>query len=48
LKGRDAATELRAAEKMWDFNAELVPSRTDRNARIVVIRHLQPKAKAKE
>ena len=48
LKGRDAATELKAAEKMWDFNAELVPSRTDRNARIVVIRHLQPKAKAKE
>ena len=48
LKGRDAATELKTAEKMWDFNAELVPSRTDRNARIVVIRHLQPKAKAKE
>ncbi len=48
LKGRDAATELKAAEKMWDFNAELVTSRTDRNARIVVIRHLQPKAKAKE
>jgi 16S rRNA (guanine527-N7)-methyltransferase len=48
LKGRDAATELRVAEKMWDFNAELVPSRTDRNARIVVIRHLQPKAQAKE
>jgi 16S rRNA G527 N7-methylase RsmG len=48
LKGRDAATELKAAEKMWDFNAELVPSRTDPDARVVVIRHLQPKAKAKE
>jgi 16S rRNA (guanine527-N7)-methyltransferase len=48
LKGRDAATELKVAEKMWDFNAELVTSRTDRNARIVVIRRLQPKAKAKE
>jgi 16S rRNA (guanine527-N7)-methyltransferase len=48
LKGRDAAIELKAAEKMWDFNAELVTSRTDRDARIVVIRHLQPKAKAKE
>ena len=29
LKGRDAATELKAAEKMWNFNAELVPSRTE-------------------
>ena len=48
LKGRDAATELKAAEKMWDFNAELVASRTDRDARVVVIRGLQPKAKAKE
>jgi 16S rRNA (guanine527-N7)-methyltransferase len=48
LKGRDAATELKAAEKMWDFNAELVPSRTEPDARIVVIRHLQLKAKAKE
>ena len=38
LKGRDAATELKAAEKMWDFNAELVPSRTDPDARVVVIR----------
>jgi hypothetical protein len=33
---------------MWDFNAELVPSRTDPDARVVVIRQLQPKAKAKE
>jgi len=48
LKGRDAATELKAAEKMWDFNAELVPSRTDPDARVVVIRHLQLKAQAKE
>ena len=48
MKGRDAAAELKAAEKMWNFNAELVPSRTDRDARVVVIRNLQPKAKAKE
>jgi len=48
LKGRDAATELKAAEKMWDFNAELVPSRTDPDARVVVIRYLQLKAQAKE
>jgi 16S rRNA (guanine527-N7)-methyltransferase len=48
LKGRDAEAELKAAEKMWKFNAELVPSRTDPDARVVVIRNLQPKAKAKE
>ena len=33
--------ELRAAEKMWNFNAELVPSRTDADASVVVIRNLQ-------
>ena len=48
LKGRDAAAELRAAEKMWDCNAELVPSRTDLSASIVVVRNLQPKAEPKE
>ena len=48
LKGRDAEAELKAAEKMWNFNAELVPSRTDPDARVIVIRNLQPKAKAKE
>jgi 16S rRNA (guanine527-N7)-methyltransferase len=48
LKGRDAAKELKAAEKMWNFNVELVPSRTDPDARVVVIRNLQPKTKAKE
>jgi 16S rRNA (guanine527-N7)-methyltransferase len=40
LKGRDAAAELKAAENLWDFNAELVPSRTEREGRIVVIRNL--------
>ena len=48
LKGREVATELRAAEKMWNFNAELVPSRTDADASVVVIRNLHPKAKTKE
>jgi 16S rRNA (guanine527-N7)-methyltransferase len=48
LKGRDAEAELKAAEKMWNFNAELVPSRTDPDARVIVIRNLQPKSKAKE
>jgi 16S rRNA (guanine527-N7)-methyltransferase len=45
LKGRDAAAELKAAEKMWNFNAELIPSRTDPDARVIAIRNLQPKAK---
>jgi 16S rRNA (guanine527-N7)-methyltransferase len=40
LKGRDVAAELKAAEKLWTFNAELVPSRTEREGRIVVIRNL--------
>ena len=48
LKGQDAPAELRAAEKMWDFNAELVPSRTDPGGRIIVIRNLAPKVKAKD
>ena len=29
LKGRDAAAELKAAESLWNFNVELVPSRTE-------------------
>jgi 16S rRNA (guanine527-N7)-methyltransferase len=44
LKGKDAAQELKAAEKIWKFNAELVPSRTDKSARIVVIRNLQARS----
>ena len=44
LKGRDAAAELEAAKKVWNFNAELVPSRTDRDGRIVVVRNLEPKS----
>jgi len=48
LKGREVAAELRAAEKMWNFNAELVPSRTEPDASVVVIRNLHPKAKTKE
>jgi 16S rRNA G527 N7-methylase RsmG len=43
LKGRDAATELEAAEKLWTFQSELVPSRTERDARIVVVRNLERK-----
>jgi hypothetical protein len=31
---------------MWNFNAELVPSHTDPDARVIVIRNLQPQAKS--
>jgi 16S rRNA (guanine527-N7)-methyltransferase len=44
LKGRDAATELKAAEKAWAFAVELVQSRTERDGRIVVVRNLEPKS----
>jgi 16S rRNA (guanine527-N7)-methyltransferase len=44
LKGRDVAAELEAAKKAWNFNAELVPSRTDRDGRIIVVRNLEPKS----
>jgi len=43
LKGRDAAAELEAAEKRWTFQSALVPSRTERDARIVVVRNLERK-----
>jgi 16S rRNA (guanine527-N7)-methyltransferase len=45
LKGRDAATELKAAQSLWNFNVELVPSRTERDGRIVVVRNLERKNK---
>jgi 16S rRNA (guanine527-N7)-methyltransferase len=45
LKGREAARELQAAEKAWEFNAALVRSRTDIEGRVVVIRQLERKAK---
>jgi 16S rRNA (guanine527-N7)-methyltransferase len=37
-KGRDAAAELTAASKSWTMVSELVPSVTDPQARIVVVR----------
>jgi 16S rRNA (guanine527-N7)-methyltransferase len=47
LKGRDAAAELEAARKLWSFNAELIPSRTEAGAHVVAVRDLAPKARAK-
>jgi 16S rRNA (guanine527-N7)-methyltransferase len=40
-KGRDAAAELTEAKKSWRFNAELLPSRTDSQARIVRVRSFE-------
>jgi 16S rRNA (guanine527-N7)-methyltransferase len=37
-KGQDVEAELTAASKSWTIEAELVPSVTDREARIVVVR----------
>ncbi|RVU21160.1 16S rRNA (guanine(527)-N(7))-methyltransferase RsmG [Methylobacterium oryzihabitans] len=39
-KGREAGTELTAAREEWRFEADLIPSRTDSEARIVRISSL--------
>ena len=44
LKGREAARELQTAEIEWDFESELVPSLTDPEGRVVVVKNAQPKA----
>lgn len=41
LKGRDVEAELAEARAKWSFEARLVPSRTDGDGRIVVIRNLE-------
>jgi 16S rRNA (guanine527-N7)-methyltransferase len=46
-KGRDAAAELHDAESRWDFEADLVPSRTEPAARIIAIRRPRAKMNAK-
>lgn len=43
LKGRDAQSEIEAAQKRWAFTVALHPSLTDRDGRIVVIRALKAK-----
>jgi 16S rRNA (guanine527-N7)-methyltransferase len=45
MKGKEAATEIEKAIKTWDFNVELIPSRTDPEASIVRVRQPAPKAK---
>jgi 16S rRNA (guanine527-N7)-methyltransferase len=42
-KGQDVGAELTKATKSWKIAADLVPSRTDARARIVVVRALEPR-----
>ena len=44
LKGREVSRELQAAEKECIFDSELVPSFTDPEGRVVIVRNLQPRA----
>jgi 16S rRNA (guanine527-N7)-methyltransferase len=44
LKGQDVGGELTEASRYWNITADLVPSKTDRQARIVVIRALERKS----
>jgi 16S rRNA (guanine527-N7)-methyltransferase len=41
-KGQNADAELTVATKCWRFQQTLAPSRTDPNARIIVVRGLEP------
>jgi 16S rRNA (guanine527-N7)-methyltransferase len=43
-KGQDVEAELTEASKCWKMTADLVPSRTDPKARIVMVRALEPRA----
>ena len=45
-KGREAQAELTEAAKSWRFEAELVPSRTDSDARILRIQSLRKRGPA--
>ena len=46
LKGRDAAAELEIAQQMWNFQVELLPSRTEADGHIVVIRRPSARPRA--
>jgi 16S rRNA (guanine527-N7)-methyltransferase len=43
LKGREADRERQAAELEWKFESELVPSLTDAEGRVAVVRNLAPR-----
>lgn len=42
-KGRELGSEMEAAQRRWQFESTVVPSRTDRSGRIVEIRALRAK-----
>jgi 16S rRNA (guanine527-N7)-methyltransferase len=44
-KGQDVEAELTEATKCWSIEASLVPSRTDPESRVVLIRRAEPKRK---
>jgi 16S rRNA (guanine527-N7)-methyltransferase len=47
-KGQDVEGELTEASKYWNINHNLVPSRTDRSGRIVVVRALERRQPARQ
>ncbi|MDD3838442.1 MAG: 16S rRNA (guanine(527)-N(7))-methyltransferase RsmG [Phenylobacterium sp.] len=46
LKGQDVATELEEATRFWDYEADVLPSRSDARGRIVRVRRLGRARKA--
>lgn len=46
LKGRDVASEIRDAREGWRFDAELHPSETDQEGRVLCVRHLRAVAES--
>jgi 16S rRNA (guanine527-N7)-methyltransferase len=46
LKGQDVASEIEDAARSWDFEADIVPSRSDPRGRIVRVRRLGRARKA--
>jgi 16S rRNA (guanine527-N7)-methyltransferase len=46
LKGQDVASELEEATRYWDFEGEVLPSRSDERGRIVRVRRLRRARKA--
>jgi 16S rRNA (guanine527-N7)-methyltransferase len=47
LKGREAQSEVEAAQRHWEFAVALHPSLTDKHGRIIVIRALRAKTEGK-
>jgi 16S rRNA (guanine527-N7)-methyltransferase len=44
-KGQDVEGELTRASKCWNIHADLVPSKTSPQGRIVVVRGLKPRSR---